>query len=81
MDRVIVGITGATGTIYGVRLMEMLRRTDAYEIHLVMSRSAKLTLKMEHDVDIADINALATRCTRSAISGRRSRPAPSIRRA
>ncbi|MDE0175278.1 MAG: UbiX family flavin prenyltransferase [Defluviicoccus sp.] len=59
MDRVIVGITGATGTIYGVRLMEMLRRTDAYEIHLVMSRSAKLTLKMEHDVDIANINALA----------------------
>jgi flavin prenyltransferase len=49
MDRIIVGITGATGTVYGRRLMELLRSVPDIEIHLVMSRSAKLTLKMEHD--------------------------------
>jgi len=59
MKRVIIGITGATGTIYGWRLMEMLRATGDTEIHLVMSQSAKLTLKMEHDVDIEYIHGLA----------------------
>lgn len=59
MDRVIIGITGATGTIYGVRLMEMLRTQPDTEIHLVMSQSAKLTLKMEHDVSLDHINGLA----------------------
>ena len=59
MKRVIIGITGATGTIYGWRLMEMLRAEGDVEIHLVMSQSAKLTLKMEHDVDIDYIHGLA----------------------
>ena len=59
MDRVIVGITGATGTIYGVRLMEMLRTEENIEVHLVMSQSAKLTLKMEHDIPLGRINDLA----------------------
>jgi flavin prenyltransferase len=59
MERIIIGITGATGTIYGMRLMELLRSLPDFEIHLVMSRSAKLTLKMEHDVEIEQINALA----------------------
>ena len=59
MKRVIIGITGATGTIYGWRLMELLRQEGNTEIHLVMSPSAKLTLKMEHDVDPDYINSLA----------------------
>ena len=59
MDRIIVGITGATGTIYGVRVMEMLRSHSEIEIHLVLSRAAKLTLKMEHDFDLDYINGLA----------------------
>ena len=59
MNRVIIAITGATGTIYGWRLMEMLRQEGDTEIHLVMSASAKLTLKMEHDVDPDYINSLA----------------------
>lgn len=59
MDRIIVGITGATGSIYGLRLMEMLRAHGGVEIHLVMSRSAKLTLKMEHDSDAAQAQGLA----------------------
>ena len=59
MERLIIGITGATGTIYGVRLMELLRAHGGVEIHLVMSRSAKLTLKMEHDTEMDYINKLA----------------------
>lgn len=59
MKRVIVGITGATGTIYGVRLMELMRTDPDIEIHLVMSKSAKLTLKMEHDLELDYINGLA----------------------
>ena len=59
MKRVIVGITGATGTIYGVRLMEMMQADPEMEIHLIMSRSAKLTLKMEHDLELEYINGLA----------------------
>ena len=59
MDRLIVGITGATGTIYGVRLMEILRADTRIEIHLVMSRSSKMTLKMEHDIGLDYIHGLA----------------------
>ena len=59
MKRIIIAITGATGTIYGWRLMEMLRSEGDTEIHLVMSQSAKLTLKMEHDVSLDYINSLA----------------------
>jgi 4-hydroxy-3-polyprenylbenzoate decarboxylase len=59
MDRYIIGITGATGTVYGIRLMELLRTLPEAEIHLVVSRSAKLTLKMEHDADVAAVNRLA----------------------
>ncbi|MBT5049577.1 MAG: UbiX family flavin prenyltransferase [Rhodospirillaceae bacterium] len=59
MKRIIIGITGATGTIYGWRLMELLRSEGETEIHLVMSQSAKLTLKMEHDVELDYIQSLA----------------------
>lgn len=51
MKRIIIGITGATGTIFGWRLMELLRNEGKTETHLVMSQSARLTLRMEHDID------------------------------
>ena len=59
MKRIIIGITGATGTIFGWRLMELLRSEGNTEIHLVMSQSAKLTLKMEHDVEPSTLSDLA----------------------
>ncbi len=59
MERLIIGITGATGTIYGVRLMELLRAHGDVEIHLIMSHAAKMTLKMEHNSEIDYINSLA----------------------
>ncbi len=56
--RLIVGVTGASGAIYGVRLLQALRQTDV-ETHLVMSRSAEVTIAYETDWKIADIHALA----------------------
>jgi flavin prenyltransferase len=56
--RLIVGITGASGAIYGVRLLRLLATTDI-ESHLVMSRSAKVTLTQELDIGIAEVSALA----------------------
>ena len=56
--RLIVGITGASGAIYGVRLLHLLQTTDI-ETHLVMSRSAKITLTQELDIGVAGVSALA----------------------
>jgi 4-hydroxy-3-polyprenylbenzoate decarboxylase len=56
----LVGISGASGAIYGIRLLELLRDADI-ETHLVISRAARLTLAYETDRKIADIEALATR--------------------
>ncbi len=56
--RLIIGISGASGTIYGVRLLEMLRKAEI-ETHLVMSKSAEMTLAYETDVKPRDVRALA----------------------
>ena len=58
--RLIVGITGATGTVFGVRLLEMLRDTDI-ETHLVMSRWAARTLTHETAYTVEQVEAMATR--------------------
>ena len=57
--RLIVGITGATGTIFGVRLLEMLQGTDI-ETHLVMSKWAARTLVHETPYSLEQVQALAT---------------------
>ena len=57
--RLIVGISGASGIIYGVRTLEALRALGM-ETHLVMTRSAQVTLAHELSMKVADINALAT---------------------
>jgi flavin prenyltransferase len=57
--RLIVGISGASGTIYGVRLLELLRKAEI-ETHLVMSRSAEMTLAYETELKPKDVRALAS---------------------
>ena len=58
-QRLIVGMTGASGAIYGVRLLRLLRASNI-ETHLVMSRSAKITLSQEMDIGVAEVSALAS---------------------
>lgn len=59
MKRLIVGISGASGVIYGVRLLEVLRDAPGVESHLVVSKGAKITLGLETDRSLADVQALA----------------------
>ena len=56
--RIVVGISGASGAIYGVRLLALLRTLDV-ESHLVVSRSAQITLQQELDMSLADLKPLA----------------------
>jgi 4-hydroxy-3-polyprenylbenzoate decarboxylase len=57
-ERLVVGISGASGVIYGVRLLQVLQDLDV-ESHLVMSRPAEITLAYETDLKVADVHALA----------------------
>jgi 4-hydroxy-3-polyprenylbenzoate decarboxylase len=57
--RLIVGISGASGAIYGIRMLELLRETGI-ETHLVISRSAEMTLAYETDFTTKDVRALAS---------------------
>jgi 4-hydroxy-3-polyprenylbenzoate decarboxylase len=55
----VVGITGASGVIYGVRLLEMLRACNV-PTHLIVSRAAQMTLAYETSYKLSDIEAMAT---------------------
>lgn len=57
-QRLIVGITGASGAIYGIRALELLRNL-AVETHLVLSQAAAITVAQETNYAIADVRALA----------------------
>ncbi|MFQ5611615.1 MAG: UbiX family flavin prenyltransferase [Anaerolineae bacterium] len=59
MKRLIVGISGASGIIYSIRLLEVLRGVEDIETHLVMSNAAKRTVLLETDYAVNDIEALA----------------------
>ena len=54
----IVGISGASGAMYGLRLLQALRRHNI-ETHLIISKSAAITLKEEMDLSVDDVRALA----------------------
>jgi 4-hydroxy-3-polyprenylbenzoate decarboxylase len=58
-QRLIVGISGASGIIHGIRILEMLRILGV-ESHLVVSRAAEITLSHESDLKLADLRALAS---------------------
>lgn len=59
MKKLIVGLTGASGAIYGVRLLQVLQSVEGIETHLVISQSARQTLSLETDYALRDVQALA----------------------
>ena len=59
MKRLIVGISGASGAIYGIRLLEMLKAIDEVETHLIMSRYGRLNIEIETSYAPRDVEALA----------------------
>ena len=63
-NRLVVGISGASGVIYGVKALELLREAGV-ETHLVMSRAAQVTLAHETDMKVAEVERLASVVYRS----------------
>ena len=59
MARYIVGITGASGSIYGVRMLEALRTIAGASVYLVMSAQARRTLELETQLTAAQLEKLA----------------------
>ncbi len=59
MKRLIVGMSGASGVIYGIRILEVLRELGGYELHLVMSRYARMNIEIETDYTWKYVEGLA----------------------
>lgn len=59
-NRLIIGISGASGVIYGIRMLETLAQDKAIETHLVMSPAAKATIAQETSWKVSDVEKLAT---------------------
>jgi 4-hydroxy-3-polyprenylbenzoate decarboxylase len=57
--RLIVGLSGASGVVYGIRLLEALRSLPDVETHLVISRGAKVIIALETAREVRDVEALA----------------------
>jgi 4-hydroxy-3-polyprenylbenzoate decarboxylase len=57
--RLIVGMSGSSGAVYGVRLLEVLNTDPSVEVHLVMSPASRQTIALETDRDVAEVEALA----------------------
>lgn len=60
MTRLVVGICGATGAIYGIRLLEVLRGLPEVETHLVISKAAERTIAWETPYTVEEVGRLAT---------------------
>lgn len=59
--RIVVGVSGASGVIHGIRLLQVLQPEAGVETHLILSNAAKRTIVLETDWSVADVEALADR--------------------
>jgi 4-hydroxy-3-polyprenylbenzoate decarboxylase len=57
--RLIIGISGATGAIYGVRMLEILSKIEDIETHLVLSKAGKMTIQVETPYSVKNVEGLA----------------------
>jgi flavin prenyltransferase len=63
--RIIIGINGATGVIYGIRLLQVLAETREVETHLVISQAGEQTIELETKYRVQEVRALANHCYRN----------------
>lgn len=57
--RLVIGITGATGTIYGIRMLELLREMPEVETHLILSDYGRLNIQLETEMTPKEVESLA----------------------
>jgi len=57
--RLIIGISGATGAIYGVRMLDILAKIEEIETHLVMSKAGRMTIQVETPYAVKDVETMA----------------------
>jgi len=62
MQRLIIGISGASGAVYGIRLLEELRLHPSIETHLVITHPAERTIAEETTFDLSYVQSLASYC-------------------
>ena len=72
MKRLIIALSGASGQIYGIRLLEILQRATDIETHVVLSPSAGITIAQETSYTPKQVEALADVVYRPATSARPS---------
>ncbi len=65
LKRIIVGVSGASGVIHGIRLLQVLQSEAGVETHLILSNAAKRTIVLETDWAVGDVEALADHCHRA----------------
>lgn len=57
--KIIIAITGASGAIYGIRLLEMLKNLNQVETHLIISKTAGITIKHETNYTVSEVKEMA----------------------
>ncbi len=57
-NEVIIGISGASGVQYGIRLLEILKKMEGFETHLVLSGAAKMLIQLETEYSVSDVERL-----------------------
>jgi len=59
MRKIVVGITGASGVVLGISLLRQLRSCEKVETHLILSRWARATIRLETELSVSDVTDLA----------------------
>ncbi|MFB0995645.1 MAG: 4-hydroxy-3-polyprenylbenzoate decarboxylase [Polaribacter sp.] len=59
MKRLVIGMSGSSGVIYGIRMLEALAQDPEVETHLILSQAAKMNIGIETQWSVADVEALA----------------------
>lgn len=67
--KIIIAIGGASGSIYGIRMLQVLKAMDGIETHLVMSKTGRMNIGLETDFTAAEVEALADHCHKNSNVG------------